>query len=805
MPTVDELLPELSKAKVFSTVDTKSGFWQIGLDEESSKLTTFWTPFGRYRWLRMPFGISPAPEIFQKKLHETLHGLRGVRALADDILIFGCGDTTEKAMIDHNRNLELLLTRMKQHNMKLNSEKIKLCLEKVKFFGHILTSSGVQADTDKISSILDMSAPQDLSALQRFLGMTTYLTNYLPNLANVAEPLRKLTCKDQPWIWTQEQENAFRDLKQLVTTTPVLRYFDATKDVVIQCDSSSVGLGAVLLQEGQPVVYASKTLTPTERKYAQIEKETLAILFACRKFELYITGKPVVVQTDHQPLIRIFQKPLTKAPLRIQRMLLGLQRYRITLRFTPGKEVVIADMLSRAATSEGDNTSREIYDIFEIEQINSVEFIPISDERVEEIKAEAQVDPEMQTIIRYIIDGWPTKKDVPDSIQPYWQYKEDYSTRNGLVFRNDRILIPRRLRNQIIEKLHQSHSGIEATMKLARDTVFWPGLNDQIRQKVQHCNVCAKFSSNQLAQPMQSHQIPSYPYQKLSMDLCEVELGARKTVYLITVDHYSDYFDIDELTSLTTAAIVKACKRNFARFGKPQFVSTDNGTQFLSDEFRQFAQAWGFQHTVSAPYHQQANGKAESAVKIAKLLVKKAYDSKQDFWELLLQWRNTPNKMNSSPVQRLFNRRTRFGVPMADEKYLPKIEEGVKEKIKKNHQEAKYYYDKKAKVLPPLEVGMPVYVKLRPTDKEWKPATVVDPVSDRSTVVAIGDHQFRRDNTLIKPAAPVPAVPAKMESVESKSIDIEHRSFTSQPNTNELTRPRRATQPPKKFADYQMY
>ncbi|XP_058810974.1 uncharacterized protein K02A2.6-like [Topomyia yanbarensis] len=262
MPTLDELLPELANAKVFTTVDAKSGFWQIELDEESSKLTTCWTPFGRYRWLRMPMGIAPAPEVFQLRANEIIHGLRNVNALMDDFMIFGCGETMTEAMIDHNRNLEAFLERMSERNMRLNPDKIKLCQETVKYFGHILTSSGVKPDPDKTNSILNIPQPKDVAAIQRFLGMVTYLAHYLPSLSTVAEPLRRLTIKDQPWIWSREQNVAFERLKQMVSTAPVLRYFDVTKNTIIQCDSSSVGLGAVLLQDGHPVVYASKTRRP---------------------------------------------------------------------------------------------------------------------------------------------------------------------------------------------------------------------------------------------------------------------------------------------------------------------------------------------------------------------------------------------------------------------------------------------------------------------------------------------------------------------------------------------------------------
>ncbi|XP_058448606.1 uncharacterized protein K02A2.6-like [Malaya genurostris] len=813
MPTLDELLPELANAKVFTTVDAKSGFWQVSLDEESARLTTCWTPFGRFKWLRMPMGIAPAPEIFQLKAHEAMQGLRNVRALMDDFMIFGCGDTVAEAMVDHNQNLQAFLRRMEEKNLRLNPEKIKLCKESVRFFGHILTSSGIKPDPDKVSGILKMAKPTDVPSMQRFLGTITYLARYLPSLSSVAEPLRRLTYQKEPWVWSSEQEKAFSSLKQQVTSAPILRYFDPNKDSVIQCDSSSVGLGAVLLQEGQPVVYASRTLSATERRYAQIEKETLAILFACRRFEIYILGKPVAVQTDHQPLIKIFQKPLTEAPLRIQRMMLSLQRYQIALRFTPGKEVIIADMLSRATITPSDVGNCENFEIYalDVEHINITEHLPISDERVNEIRSESQQDPEMQVIAGFIINGWPKRYDeVPANIQVYWKYKHELSTVNGLVLRNDRILIPRNFRKEILEKLHRSHSGIEATTKLARDTVFWPGINDQIKQRVQQCDTCAKYSQNQQSQPMQSHRIPLYPYQKVSMDICEHQTGSQKHVYLITVDHYSDYFDIDELNTQSSAAIIRICKRNFARFGKPQEVSSDGGSQFMSEEFGHFSRVWGFKHSVSAPYHQQANGKAESAVKIAKLLLKKANDSNQDFWELLLQWRNTPNKTESSPAQRLFNRRTRCGIPMIDKKFLPKIVEGVTEQIRNNRQQAKLYYDRKARSLPELEVGQPVFVKLKPTDKEWQPGSVVAPVNDRSTIVDVGGREYHRDNTMVKQ---VPAGPSQTEQAKPTCCD----SGTLQPVTSskspgivrtedsERTRTKRAIQIPKKLADYQLF
>ena len=287
MPTVDDILPKIAKAKVFTVLDAREGFWHVKLDHESSLLTTFWTPFGRYRWLRMPFGISSAPEEFQRCQHEVLEGLSGTEAIIDDILVYGCGDTTEEAIIDHDRKLRDLLERARSVGLKFNKDKLKLRQSEVKYMGQILTADGMRPDPEKVKAIVNMPRPTDVKAVQRFIGLATYLSKYLPHLSEACEPLRRLTDKDAVFAWQSQQENAFNAVKQLVSTEPVLRYYDVTEEVTIQCDASEVGLGATLLQKGQPVAFASRALSQTEQRYAQIEKECLAIVFACEHFDQY--------------------------------------------------------------------------------------------------------------------------------------------------------------------------------------------------------------------------------------------------------------------------------------------------------------------------------------------------------------------------------------------------------------------------------------------------------------------------------------------------------------------------------------
>jgi RNase H-like domain found in reverse transcriptase/Reverse transcriptase (RNA-dependent DNA polymerase)/Integrase zinc binding domain/Integrase core domain len=749
MPTIEEILPELAKAKIFTTLDAKKGFWQLQLDSESSDLTTFWGPSGRYRWLRLPFGVSPAPELFQQRLHSIVHGLKGVEVVADDILLFGSGDTSEEALQDHNKNLKSLLQRLREVNLKLNEEKMNLCKESVKFYGHILTKNGIQPDPSKVNCIVDMPAPTDVSAVQRFLGMVTYLNRYIPNLSSLTSVLRKLTNQGAIFQWTREEQECFEKLKLLLSTAPVLAYFDVTKHATIECDASSTGLGSVLLQDDRPIAYASRALTNTEQKYAQIEKETLAIVFSCIHFSQYITAKRVTVKSDHQPLETIFNRPLVKAPKRIQRMLMQLQNYDLDVRYVKGKSLHLADALSRAYINMEPHPEEKA-----IEKVNALMFLRVSDERVKAIADETARDPEMRELAAIIQTGWPKKSDcLPKHVQPFFTHRDELTTHNGLIFKGQRIVVPPKLRADIIRRLHESHGGMEATLRHAREIVFWPNITDHIRNKVGNCRICISNSAANQKEPMQSVQPPELQFQIVSMDLMEME--GEDTIrqhYLITVDHYSDWFEVDLLDDQTAKSVIKKCKKNFVAHGIPEIVICDNGVQFLSKEFRDFAQKYEFKISTCSPYHKEGNGKAESAVKIAKSLIKKSIVSKTDLELILLGWRNTPNKIGTSPTQRLLSRRTRCQVPCAPELLLPKVVDGVKEKIIENKVQAKEYHDRKTRKEIQFQPGEMVFVRLNDRSKKWSPGSIINQVKPRSYMVEVDGRQYRRNSIHMKAA-----------------------------------------------------
>ncbi|VDH97221.1 Hypothetical predicted protein [Mytilus galloprovincialis] len=403
LPTIDDLLPELSRAKVFSVVDAKNGFWHVELDEESSLLTTFNTPFGRYRWLRMPFGLSSAPEEYQRRQDQTVEGLPGVRSIVDDILIYGEGDTEEEAIDDHDRKFRALMERCRERNLKLNKEKFKLKLKEVRFIGHLVTSEGLKPDPEKIRAVMDMPKPTDVSGL---------------------------TLKDSEFCWIENHDKALEEIKRLVTAEPVLKYYDPKLQLTVQSDASQTGLGAAVMQEDRPVAYASRALTDTETRYAQIEKELLSVIFGLEKFHSYTYGRTVNVISDHKPLESIMKKPLHAAPKRLQRMLLRLQKYDIILQYRPGKESTVADTLSREYLKETSDTSNTTD---EIESINMIDELPISEERISELQEHTRKDQQMQELKEVIQEGWPSNKwNVPSNVSIYFDIRDELTLQNGL-------------------------------------------------------------------------------------------------------------------------------------------------------------------------------------------------------------------------------------------------------------------------------------------------------------------------------------------------------------------------------------
>ena len=348
IPKVDETLAQVAGAKVFSKLDANSGFWQIPLAKVSRPLTTFITPFGRYCFNKLPFGISSAPELFQRRMNMILEGLDGVLCHMDDVLVYGANQA------EHESRLRDVMKRLEAAGVTLNSDKCEFGRDRVKFLGHLIDREGIRADPEKTSAILQMEAPTNVTELRRFLGMVNQLGKFSARISELSQPLRELLSTKRVWTWSSNQDQAFARIKTELSQPTVLALYNPRAPTKVSADASSYGLGAVLLQQiekWKPVAYASRSMTDTEKRYAQIEKEALAVTWSCDKFSCYILGRHFDIETDHKPLIPLLStKNLDNLPPRILRFRLRLARYDYGIQHVPGKLLYTADTLSRAPT-----------------------------------------------------------------------------------------------------------------------------------------------------------------------------------------------------------------------------------------------------------------------------------------------------------------------------------------------------------------------------------------------------------------------------------------------------------------------
>ena len=311
----------------------------------------------------------------------------------------------------------------------------------------------------------------------------------------------------------------------------------------------------------------------------------------------------------------------------------------------------VADHLSRAYLSQTEDTPKDEFQVFtlELEEINPLDTVKITSERLSQLQKATEQDPVMQALKNTILIGWPdTKEQVPLTIRDYWNFREELTLHNGVLFNNQRIIIPHSLRSEMLARLHSSHLGIEAFLRKARDRIYWPDMTTHIKEAAAKCEVCAEYQTANPQQPMQTHKIPERPWSRFKIpERPWSRLGAdlftlHSKDYVVLVDYYSDFVEVSPLKDTNSTAVIKFMKGQFSRHGIPDVLISDNGPQFTSREFSEFSTQWEFQHVTSSPYHPKSNGKAESAVKVVKNLFKKAQRDNKDPWLSLLDYRNTP-------------------------------------------------------------------------------------------------------------------------------------------------------------------
>lgn len=732
IPTLDELTARLKGMKYFSVLDLKDGFWHVQLDKQSQRLCTFATPFGNYRFLVMPFGIKSGPKVFQRKNFEIFGDIPNVFIYTDDILILG------KDKEDHDRTLMKVLERARQRGVKFNRRKMQINVNKVKYLGHTFSEDKIEPDSDRIEAIKHMGRPKHKKDLQKFLGVINYVRQFIPNLAELTAPLRALIKKNIVFDWTERHTEAFKLIKEKILNAPILVPFDENKIIEIQSDASKDGLGCCILQDGKPISFASRSLNEAERRYSQIEKEFLSILFACKKFKFYTYGRKVKVVNDHKPLVTIMKKEISKIPsARLQNIRIKLLNFDIDLEYAPGKTIHIADYLSRYSMQSKDGDYDKTLD-------DSVLSINVSDERKKEFQTETEKDPTLRKIKEYCLNGWPKDRtECDENVKRFFANRNEIFVDDDILFFNERIMVPISMQPNMLKQLHEPHFGITKTKRRARSSLYWPLMDRNIEDMIMKCTKCQENAHKNQKEPLIPHAIPNRPFERLACDILEYN----NKDYLAIADYYSKWIELKPLKGKTAKDVNLELTEVFSRNGIPNVIVADN-MPFGSYECKQFAKSLDFKFENSSPRYPKSNGLAERTVQICKNILKKANDM-QEVYLALLEYRSTPTKdLSYSPSQLNQNRMLRTKIPIKTSQFEPKICTDVQNQLKSKQENYRKYYDRTAKARNDFCLNDKVYAWI---NNRWQSGRISEVWhTPRSYVVQTDDGEYRRNSSDIR-------------------------------------------------------
>ena len=747
VPTLDELLEKFNTCTKFSKVDLNHGYHQIELNPESRYITTFSTHLGLYQYKRLPQGANSAMEEYQHAIGDLFKNEHRISNICDDILVGGRDET------EHNENLNRCLKILSSNNLTLNEKKCELNKSEVQFFGHILSAEGIKPMKDKVKAIEIFPQPKNRKQLSSFLGLVNYLARFIPNLSTETAPLRDLLRKDKEWRWTELEENTFVRLKKLVSSDVVLAHFNEELETYIICDAGAVGLGAILVQKQKdgsmrPVHYASRSLTPQEKKYSQTEREALGVVWSCEKFHIYIYGKPFVILTDHEPLLILYSKSGKPSP-RILRWALRLQSYEFEIKHIPGKKNP-ADVLSNnpiEANKENYNESQETE-----KYINTIiaEAAPKAI-TISEIIENSKTDEEIIKVIDCIRKNeWKRNE-----LQGFKEVRRQLAYKGGILLKDNCIVVPKTLRSKILKVAHESHMGIVKTKAMIREKCWWPNMDREIENLVKNCLPCASMS-NTTKEPMKHLDEPrSGVYEKVFIDI----LGPYPSgdyIFCI-IDACSCWPDAYVTKSITSATIVNILLKNFSTHGFPLKIISDNGANLISEEIERFCSEYQIEHSRSSPYWPQGNSKVERFNKTIGRFVK-ICNAEGRIWQkeipkFLLTYRNTPHcSTKIAPAVMLMNRRLRDKLPgIVKESEKEREAEENEAKIKEAN---KKYYDSRNKA--------------------------------KQSNVKKGDWVIVRQKKANKLSTNFNLKPMKVSKVEGSSVELEGDNFSIRRNINDV-------------------
>lgn len=602
LPHFEDLLTRLSGATVFSKLDALSAYHQVELAESSRDLTAFITPWGLYRFKRVPFGLASAPAAFQRMMEKILEGIEGVVIYLDDILV--CA----KSKGQHDDRLRRVLERFREVGMVLN-KKCVIGTNRVEFVGYTIGPEGVRPNFDNLRAIEGLREPTNATQIKSVLGTASFYMRCVPNFSTIAEPMRRLLKAEAKFEWGPEQKESFDSLKRAIVEAKPLAVFDFTKEIVVACDASNVGLGATLLQcyeDGErPVSFASCALSEAQQKYSTGEKEALACVFAVEKWHVFLFGRKFKLRTDHQSLTTLLGTTgVGRAPMRIARWVERLRGYNFVMEYRPGISNNVPDMLSRLPTSDKFTTDSE--DEHVVASLRAAAE-PLS---WEEIATRSETDKELGRVREWL------RAIKPRISERQWSSViHELSERDGVIMRAEKIVLPESLRSKAIELAHEAHQGMVRTKQRLRQIYWWPSMDRNVEEIIKQCAIC--IHSDRTAKPgvapIESTPWPTEPWERLAVDIRgpDGSMGLSSRFAVVVIDYYSKWADVEFMQEVSGERVVDMFRRLFRRDGLPKCIVSDNGSQFIGKEFSAMIAELRLRHAKCPVFHAASNGLVE--------------------------------------------------------------------------------------------------------------------------------------------------------------------------------------------------
>ena len=728
LPSLEDCFTSVAGSTLFSVVDIKQAYNNMMIRESDQILTTLNTHRGLYKWLRLPYGISSSAAIFQGTMDQVLRGIPYCCCRIDDILIGG------RSEAEHLEILNEVITRLEDKGFRCRLEKSQIAVKEVVYLGHRVSPSGIQPLKSKIRDLMNAPKPENVEELVSFLSAVNYYRRYLPNLSTVIGPLDDLRKHEVKWKWTTKEQNSFDKLKELLCSERVLTFYNPDLPLKVDTDASSTGLGAVLSHlypngEERPIEYISRTLSQAERNYAQIDREALGIVWAIKRFHIYLYMRKFLLVTDHQALVHLFKSSKAVSTIttrRIARWALFLSNYDYEIQYRNTKLHGNCDMLSRLPRAVTHSSEKdECAELFSLSMQESML-------DAELVARETRKDAVLSKVLSFTLNGWPPNIKPDGEMRAYCSRKDEISVELGCLMWGARVIIPSKLRKHVLNLLHVTHMGMAGTKSLARSYAWWSNLDSDIETMVRACETCSRHGKSM--PKLQDHPWTkaSGPFQRVHIDYAGPFLNQ---MWLVVQDSYSKWPEVIRMNKDSSApATVKALRHIFSRTGIPMTVVSDNGPQFVAEETKRFLQLNGVKHVTCPTYSPKSNGLCERFVGTFKAAIKKMTEKSRDLdmnlANFLLTYRNTPHSITKQPPAVLmYNRTLRFNLQQikpADKQIVETLQHEAEQKV----------LDQPSSRRRSFTENQPVWVQIdKSTD--WKKAKIVKRCYENSNVYEI--------------------------------------------------------------------